>query len=453
VLLAVLAVLGAMLTTLGGSLGGSPAAAQGTIGIGGTIDGSDGRAVNALIGIDLQDASGQVLDKNGCVRSPSCPVNSYGVVVNVNRTLPAEGSADTSTATISWSAELPDNTANVYIEVYPKNQQGVTTESRYGHAMRHNISVPTMDPVDLHLPLICSQGGLTGAVRGTATKNGAPIGLKRAIAWSIDQYDAVQRPTLGWNVGTVSGADGTYVVPNLASGQRYQVWTTTTDGEVHKEIGVEVFNCTETTSDPSFDPPPSPSPDPSATATATASPPPPPPPPPTVENGSGIITAGQSASMSGAADPGSTVDLYAYSRPSTDYVRVRSTTASGTGAYSFVVAPRTNTRLKVRVGGQDSDSIVVGVRPLITLRAVRTAAYTYTFTGQVLPRRPGQLVSVYARTPSGDRLVGRGAVGSDGVWRAGHRFTVAGSFPLYATTTGDLTNYAGRSPTMQLAVK
>src|SRR3712207_7855259 len=65
-----------------------------------------------IFGIDLQDASGQVLDKNGCVRSPDCPVNSYGVVVNVNRTLPAEGSADTGTATIRWSADRKSTRLN-----------------------------------------------------------------------------------------------------------------------------------------------------------------------------------------------------------------------------------------------------------------------------------------------------------------------------------------------------
>jgi hypothetical protein len=442
VLLAVLAVLGALLTTVGGG----SASAEGTIAVGGTIDGSDGWAVNALIGIDLQDASGQVLHKSGCVRSPECPVTSYGVIVNVNRTLPPEGSSDTSTAVIDWVAELPSNTASIYIEVYPKNQQGVTTESRYGHAMRHSIRTPTADAIDLHLPLICAQQGTTGNVRGQATKNGAPIGLKRAIAWSIDQYNAVERPTLGWNVGIPNSTDGTYVIPNLASGQRYQVWTTTTEGEVKKTSGVSVEPCTDTQVDFSFDPPPPPSGDPSPTPSV------PPPPPPTVENGSGVITAGRSASMSGFAEPGTEVVLLAYSRPSTEYYVVRRTTASETGAYSFVVAPSTNTRLKVRVGGQESDTVVIGVRTAISLRTVRTAPYTYTFTGQVIPRREGQLVSVYAQTPAGNRLVGRGSVGPDGVWRATHRFTVKGTYPLFASTTGDLTNYAGQSAVVRTAI-
>lgn len=425
----------------------SVAHAEGTYTIGGIIDGSDGRAVNALIGLDLQDAQGQVLSKTGCVRSPECPVSSYGVVVNVNPTLPAEGTADTSTAGIQleWTAEVPENTANVYIEVYPKNNDSrrTTTETRYGHAMRHNITIPTTDQVDLHLPLICAAGGSTGSVSGTAVKNGAPIGLTRAIAWSIDRYDAVQRPTLGWNIGTAR-SDGTYEIPNLASGQRYQVWTTTSEGERHKEIGVVINACENTTSNVDFTPPPPPAEEPAPSA--------PPPPPPTLEIGSSLIRAGMSARMSGAADPGQTVELLAYSRPSTTYNVVRTTTASDSGAYTFVVSPQTNTRLKVRINGQESETVVVSVQSVVTLRYVKDAARTYTFTGRVLPRRQGQLVSVYAQTPSGDRLVGRGQVDAQGIWKAAHRFTVPGSFPIYATTGRDIVNDAGRSTAVKLTI-
>ncbi|MFN2522964.1 MAG: hypothetical protein ABR614_06605 [Mycobacteriales bacterium] len=437
-LVLLLSVLAAVASSLGAATASVAHAEGGYYVIGGIIDGSDGRAVNAQIGIDLQDGSGQVLSRTGCVRSPDCPVGSYGVVVNVNRTLPPEGTADTSTATISWEAQIPENAANVYIEVYPKNEKGVTTEARYGHAMRHNIATPTDQSIDLHLPLICSVGGETGSVSGTATKNGAPIGLTRAIAWSIDRYDELDRPTLGWNIGTAR-SDGTYVIPNLASSQRYQVWTTTSEGERHKEIGVAISSCTNTESNVDFTPPPAQ--------------PAPPPPAPTLDIGSGLIRYGMSAGMSGAADPGQTVELLAYSRPSTTYTVVRTTTATETGAYTFVVSPPTNTRLKVRIAGQESDSVVVAVQSVLSFRTVRTATpRTYTFTGQVLPRRPGQLVSVYAQTPSGARLVGRSSVDASGVWTASHRFTVPGSYPLYAATGSDLVNVGGRSADVKLTV-
>lgn len=431
----------------------TPAGAVDTITIGGTIDASDGRAVNAIIGLDLKDASGQTLNSDGTPRTAS----GYGLVVHVNqgdfdRTrscsagLPPEGTSDTSTATISWTAQVPSNTSVVYFESYPQDQACKTNEARYGHAMRHNVPLAGSGPIDFHLPLICPQGGATGSIRGTATYGGSPLPLKRVVAWSIDQYDPVSRPTLGWNIGTALD-DGSYVVPNLASGQKYQVWTTTTDGEVRKTVGVPVEACTETVRDVPYDPPPSsPSPSPSASM-------PPPPPAPTVESGSGLITAGGVANLSGAADVGKTVELLAYSRPSTTYSVIRTTTASDTGAYSFSIRPQTNTRLLVRVDGQQSASVVVAVRPGISLTPVRTAVRTYTFRGRVQPVRQGQIVSVFAQTAHGDVLVGRGRVGADGIWSAGHRFSGAGTFGLFAVTGADIVNAAGRSATVRTAIR
>jgi hypothetical protein len=425
-------------------VGQQSAVAVDTVRIGGVIDGIGGgetRAVNALIGLDLKDASGQTLNSDGTVRTAS----GYGIVVNVNTSLPPEGTADSSTATIAWSADVPTNTSTVYIEAYPRDASGRTNEARYGHAMRHNVPLANGGPIDVHLPLICAQGGTTGAIRGTATFGGGVMPLQRVVAWSMDQYDPVGLPTLGWNIGTALD-DGTYVVPNLASGQKYQVWTTSTANEVRKTIGVAVNSCTDTVRDVPYD-------EPTPTPTASPSPAAPPPPPaPTVEAGSSLITAGGIANLSGAADPGSTVELLAYSRPSTTYAVIRRTTASDTGAYSFSIRPQTNTRLLVRIGGASSSSVVVGVRPAISLRTVRTAVRTYTFTGRVQPIRVGQIVSVFAQTASGTVLVGRGRVDSSGIWVASHRFTGNGTFGLFAVTGADLTSAAGRSSTVSTAV-
>jgi hypothetical protein len=261
----------------------------------------------------------------------------------------------------------------------------------------------------------------------------------------MDPYDPVNRPTLGWNIGTASD-DGTYVLPNLASGQKYQVWTTSTANEVRKTVGVAVSPCAETVRDVPYDDA-TPSPAPSSSPAA-----PPPPPAPTVENGSSLITAGGVANLSGAADPGTTVELLAYSRPSTTYAVIRRTTASDTGAYSFSIRPQTNTRLLVRVGGQQSSSVVVGVRTAISLRTVRTGLRAYQFTGRVQPIRPGQIVSVFAQTSTGTVLVGRGRVGADGIWTATHRFTGNGTVGLFAVTGADIVNAAGRSATVPTAV-
>jgi hypothetical protein len=427
-------------------VGQQAAVAVDTVTIGGTIDGIGGgetRAVNALIGLDLKDASGQTINRDGTPRTAS----GYGIVVNVNTTLPPEGTADTSTATISWSADVPSNTTNVYLEAYPRDASGKTNEARFGHAMRHNVAIANSGPIDVHLPLVCAQGGTTGTIRGTATFQGSTMPLQRVVAWSIDPYDPVNRPTLGWNVGTALD-DGTYVVPNLASGQKYQVWTTSTANEVRKTVGVAVNPCADTVRDVPYD-----DPTPAPSASPSASPAPPPPPAPTVEDGSSVVTAGHLANLSGAANPGSTVELLAYSRPSTSYSVIRSTTASDTGAYSFSVMPQTNTRLLVRIGGQQSSSVVVGVRPAISLRTVRTAVRTYTFTGRVQPIRAGQIVSVFAHTTHGDVLVGRGRVDGSGIWKATHRFSGNGTFGLFAVTGADIVNAAGRSPAVSTVVR
>ena len=431
-------------------VGGGTASAVDTITIGGAIDSSDGRAVNALIGLDLKDASGQTLNPDGTVRTAS----GYGVVVHVNDgsngqpNLPAEGTSDSATATIQWTAQVPSNTSAVYLEAYPQ-AAGKTNEARYGHAMRHNVPLAGNPPIDVHLPLICSQGGATGSIRGTATLGGSPMPLQRVVAWSIDQFDPVTRPTLGWNIGTALD-DGSFVVPNLASGQKYQVWTTSTAGEVRKTVGVPVDPCAETVRDVSYDASASPSPSASASPSPTAAPPPP---APTVEDGSALITAGGVANLSGAAGPGKKVELLAYSRPDTTYSVIRTTTASDTGAYAFSVRPQTNTRLLVRVDGQQSPSVVVGVRPALSLRAVRTAVRSYSLTGRVQPLRVGQLVSVYAQTTHGPVLVGRATVGSDGTWRTSHRFSGTGPLTLYATTGADMTSAAGRSAPVRLTVR
>jgi hypothetical protein len=421
-----------------------PASAVDTVPIGGTIDGvggSETRAVNALIGLDLKDSNGQTLNSDGTVRTAS----GYGIVVNVNTTLPPEGLSDSSTATITWHADVPSNTSSVYLEAYPRDPNGKTNEARYGHAMRHNVPIANAGPIDVHLPLICSQGGTTGSIRGTATLGGSPMPLQRVVAWSIDLFDPVKLPTLGWNIGTALD-DGTYVVPNLASGQKYQVWTTSTANEVRKTVGVAVSPCAETVRDVSYDDsPPAPSSSPSPSSPA-------PPPAPTVEAGSSLITAGGIANLSGAAAAGKTVELLAYSRPSTTYSVIRTTTASSTGAYSFSVRPQTNTRLLVRVDGQQSASVVVGVRPAISLRTVRTGVRSYQFTGRVQPIRVGQIVSVFAQTASGVVLVGRGRVGDSGIWVATHRFTGTGTFGLFAVTGADIVNAAGRSVTVRTAV-
>lgn len=391
-----------------------------TITVVGVIAGSDGRAVDALLGLDVHDSSGRPLNADGSRRTKP----GYGIVLNVNSDLPPEGSPSTAGHTTSWSAALPSNAATVFVEAYPRDQTHTTNEARYGHAMRHNVSVHsgTGTRIDVRLPLICASRGTTGTIRGTATRAGHGWPLTRVVGWSMDGYDARTRPVLGWNVGTAK-ADGSYVLPNLASGQHYQVWTTAADGTVITKTQIAVQSCATTVSNVSYDPPP-----PGAPALSPST-----------------ITVGQSAHVSGWARPGANVQLLAYSRPATTYTVVRRGTASSTGAFAFDVRPATNTRLLVSLDGRRSNSTVLLVRPAVTLSASRTATRTYSLVVHASPARTGQWVSVYAQTASGPVRVAQGPVGSTGSWSGSHRFTSSSAYSLYATTGGDITNAAGRS--------
>ncbi len=103
----------------------------------GTLLGTDGRAVNALLGFDWQNAEGRRIDRKGCVQSPECPLPGYASVVRVNPTLVAEGTSDTATASTTWEVPTPPGATQVFIEAYPQNEKFRTDETRYGHAMRH----------------------------------------------------------------------------------------------------------------------------------------------------------------------------------------------------------------------------------------------------------------------------------------------------------------------------
>lgn len=445
-----LAVLGALLA---GLLAAPASAQEQSYVLSGAIRATDGRAVNALIGLDFLDDQGRSLRRDGCVRGPDCPFVGYGGVLRVNENLPAEGAADPAGWTTTWSYTAPAGTVQVFIEVYPQNASYRTDESRYGHAMRHSVRVPADGPVDLLLPLVlCGEGGQVGSISGTAVKDGAPHPVRRVVAWSLDAYDPVSRPVLGWNIGTAS-SDGTFRVPNLVQDQRYQVWLTAEDGTVRKTFGVPVQPCADTSLQVSFDPPPEPSATPTATVSPSPEPGPEPEPPsaPTLERT--VVTAGQSATLSGAAEPGQAVQLWAYSRPGTAYRLVRSTTVAPSGRYTFSVTPPTDTRLRVRVAGLDSESTVLGVQHLVRMSATRTGVRAYRFAGTVFPKRAGVRVDVLARTSSGLRLLTTARTGADGRWSVARTFSGTAAWDVLARTAPDGVNRSGTSPAVRVVVR
>jgi len=221
----------------------APAQAAGRV-VSGTIYGSDGRAVDAFLGFDLKDASNRTIDRNGCLAT-SCGLHGYGITLRVNGDVPATGAAPAGHA-VSWSITVPANTAHAYIEAYPfsAGTYGKTDESRYGHAYRRNVPIPYPARINLRLPLVCAAGGTTGAISGRATVGGSPATLKRVVAWSLAADSNGPSPILGWNIGTASA--GSFTVPNLASGQRYQLVATAASGTVKRYYDVLVSSCRTT---------------------------------------------------------------------------------------------------------------------------------------------------------------------------------------------------------------
>lgn len=170
-----------------------------------------------------------------------------------------------------------------------------------------------------------------------------------------------------------------------------------------------------------------------------------------------IIAVEQKAVVAGASEPGSTVELYAYSRPNTDYVKVRSTEADEDGRYSFEVGPSGNTRLYVRTvtqeGEADSDSIVLNVKTSLNLKVVRTGSLTYRFSGSLLPKRPGQLITVFYEKGGQRVIAGRARNAADGSYVLNRTFTSGGTFVFFTGTGTDNNNAANNSNRVRVALR
>jgi hypothetical protein len=154
-----------------------------------------------------------------------------------------------------------------------------------------------------------------------------------------------------------------------------------------------------------------------------------------------IIATG-AAGVTVRAAAGATVDLFAYTRPSSTFRVVRTGTVGPDGTLAFpALRPPANTRLYAQVRGCTTDavtdSIVLNVRTAISLFAS-------------LPARPGGLIiSLYRVTDSGRQVLTSQvrASATTGNWRIERRFTGSGRFGFVVRTNQDLQNAAGRSHT------
>lgn len=166
-----------------------------------------------------------------------------------------------------------------------------------------------------------------------------------------------------------------------------------------------------------------------------------------------------------------TVELWAYSRPSTTYNMVRSGTTNASGDISWTVTPGGNTRLYAHYAGasaaSDSPSTVITVHTSLSLSAYRDGVRKYRFQGTNLPRRAGQLITLYryATGPNLDQycappaesdtgpqassscraiIVSQAKTGSNNTWRIDRTFTGSGQFYFVVRTSQNINN--GRGP-------
>ncbi len=208
--------------------------------VSGTIRGSDGRIVDALIGFVAVDAFGHKINLGG--------VGGYSSLLRVNHCAPSSGATAPQkckrtgyVTTTKWSILLPPNATRLYIEVYPKAPSssnwyrsatyngpftGTTDTSTYGETWMGNLPVTSsVNNLSIVLPKVCGKpGGTTGSLTGHI--NGWPIGRTGVVdAWSMAPNGT---PAKGFSSGAVVNSAGNYRIDKLQSGQRYGLMAGTT---------------------------------------------------------------------------------------------------------------------------------------------------------------------------------------------------------------------------------
>jgi hypothetical protein len=180
----------------------------------------------------------------------------------------------------------------------------------------------------------------------------------------------------------------------------------------------------------------------------------------------------QASTVTVHGSPNKFIQLFAYSRPSTTYGIVRSGTTNASGNISWSVTPGGNTRLYAHYAGgtaaADSPSTVITVHTSLSLSAYRDGVRKYHFQGTNLPRRAGQLITLYryakgpnldqycVPTPESDTtnkddagcraiITSQAKTGSDNTWRIDRTFSGNGQFYFVVRTSDNVNNGRGHS--------
>lgn len=211
----------------------------------GSIRGFDGRAANVLIGLDLLNAQGELVDGSGC--SGPTRAQGYGVTIRLNYSAPPGGlSPKTEGVRTTWSADIPVNVTRLFLEAYPKSasdspRTGATIHVHYGNAMRPDLQVGRYGGTisETLLPTVgCGTKLATGTVIGRFFRRGKLVDGVYASAFS--EVDASGTPRgqgpFGFTVWRNPEGSHSFEMRNLASGggrgQAYTIIAQLASGQV-----------------------------------------------------------------------------------------------------------------------------------------------------------------------------------------------------------------------------
>ena len=234
--------------------------------ISGTVFGQDGRDVNVSIGFDVVDRNGKALNTDPKSASYGCAkTGGYSVPQSyLNHFVGPEGApqgsvmSDGNRTTRAWKVgSLPSNAVGAYIEVYHRGYTGSPckdangnycfnrqTLTKYGNANKHIVPVGTAN-LPIRLPMTCGYKGTAGNIQGKLVNAaGQPVKVQAVYAWTETKWNAWPFYQ-GWGIAQFP-RDGYYVIPSLASKQKYVVWVKTLDGRTLKRFGVPVSDCKAT---------------------------------------------------------------------------------------------------------------------------------------------------------------------------------------------------------------
>lgn len=294
----------------------------------------------------------------------------------------------------------------------------------------------TQNPAYAGTIAFCNPSG-TGTVGSAGNPTTSPMPGTGVLAASTKQ----NFPTVMATNGTVRATFGVY---SSTAGHLDVRAALTSNSAVVSNVAKATF----TTASPS----PSPSP--------TKSPAPTPPPggrqTPTLQVKTPLIPAGSTATLVGTGAAGQTYQLRCYTRPSTTYFTARQGAISANGSVTFTLSLGRNTRCFLRYAtgtAQDSPSVVINVRTVLSLSTVRTAFRTYLFQGRNLPRVAGQLITLYRVDNAGNEIrTSNLTTDSSGTYKVSRKFTGAGTFKFKVRTSQTLNNAAGVSNTITVNV-